>query len=247
MRATGTVEGENEEEQVKSDGNNNNNNNNFNNVNGGDDQFKRAPGEDQEKFQKSVADSPFSRKRIQPLPSKFGVSDRAAGAKQNLPFNQTTNRAGKDAPTSSSSSSAGESSSFAAAAAARSPFDNVSPPKSAPPTPPKSPFAASSAAASTSTPSSPFAKVSSATNASASPMAPMKPATKVKNPFNEPDAATYGAKPMKDDKPKEVKFEIPKVSFGQIFIVLSFTTIIGLMIGTFWVVWTSGGIRFNET
>ena len=246
VRATGTVEGENEEEQVKSDGNNNNNNN-FNNFNGGDDQFKRAPGEDQEKFQKSVADSPFSRKRIQPLPSKFGVSDRAAGAKQNLPFNQTTNRAGKDAPTSSSSSSAGESSSFAAAAAARSPFDNVSPPKSAPPTPPKSPFAASSAAASTSTPSSPFAKVSSATNASASPMAPMKPAKKVKNPFNEPDAATYGAKPMKVDKPKEVKFEIPKVSFGQIFIVLSFTTIIGLMIGTFWVVWNSGGIRFNET
>ena len=93
-----TVEGENEEEQVKSDGNNNN-------FNGGDDQFKRAPGEDQEKFQKSVADSPFSRKRIQPLPSKFGVSDRAAGAKQNLPFNQTTNRAGKDAPTTSSSSS----------------------------------------------------------------------------------------------------------------------------------------------
>ncbi|CAL6411800.1 unnamed protein product [Bathycoccus prasinos] len=246
VRATGTAEGENEEEQVKSDGNNNNNN--FNNFNGGDDQFKRAPGEDQEKFQKSVADSPFSRKRIQPLPSKFGVSDRAAGAKQNLPFNQTTNRAGKDAPTSSSSSSsAGESSSFAAAAAARSPFDNVSPPKSSPPTPPKSPFAASSAAASTSTPSSPFAKVSSATNASASPMAPMKPATKVKNPFNEPDAATYGAKPMKVDKPKEVKFEIPKVSFGQIFIVLSFTTIIGLMIGTFWVVWNSGGIRFNET
>merc|ERR1719163_1025549 len=98
-----------------------------------DGKFKRAPGEDQEKFQKSVADSPFSRKKIQPLPSKFGVSDRAAGAKQNLPFNQTTNRAGKDAPTSSSSSSAGESSSFAAAAAARSPFDNVSPPKSAPP------------------------------------------------------------------------------------------------------------------
>ena len=78
-------------------------------------------------------------------------------------------------------------------------------------------------------------------------MAPMKPATKVKNPFNEPDAATYGTKPMKVDKPKEVKFEIPKVSFGQIFIVLSFTTIIGLMIGTFWVVWNSGGIRFNET
>merc|ERR1712216_418687 len=103
-----------------------------------DGKFKRAPGEDQEKFQKSVADSPFSRKKIQPLPSKFGVSDRAAGAKQNLPFNQITDRAGKDGPISSSSD---ESSSFAAAAAARSPFDNVSPPKS---TSPKSPFASSS-------------------------------------------------------------------------------------------------------
>ena len=206
-----------------------------------DGKFKRAPGEDQEKFQKSVADSPFSRKKIQPLPSKFGVSDRAAGAKQNLPFNQITDRAGKDGPISPSSN---ESSSFAAAAAARSPFDNVSPPKS---TSPKSPFASSSSAASTSRPSSPFASSSSATNASASPMAPTKPATKAKNPFNEPDAATYGTKPMKVDKPKEVKFEIPEVTFAQIFIVLSFTTIIGLMIGTFWVVWNSGGIRFNET
>ena len=206
-----------------------------------DGKFKRAPGEDQEKFQKSVADSPFSRKKIQPLPSKFGVSDRAAGAKQNLPFNQITDRARKDGPISPSSN---ESSSFAAAAAARSPFDNVSPPKS---TSPKSPFASSSSAASTSRPSSPFASSSSATNASASPMAPTKPATKAKNPFNEPDAATYGTKPMKVDKPKEVKFEIPEVTFAQIFIVLSFTTIIGLMIGTFWVVWNSGGIRFNET
>ena len=206
-----------------------------------DGKFKRAPGEDQEKFQKSVADSPFSRKKIQPLPSKFSVSDRAAGAKQNLPFNQITDRAGKDGPISPSSN---ESSSFAAAAAARSPFDNVSPPKS---TSPKSPFASSSSAASTSRPSSPFASSSSATNASASPMAPTKPATKAKNPFNEPDAATYGTKPMKVDKPKEVKFEIPEVTFAQIFIVLSFTTIIGLMIGTFWVVWNSGGIRFNET
>ena len=207
-----------------------------------DGKFKRAPGEDQEKFQKSVADSPFSRKKIQPLPSKFGVSDRAAGAKQNLPFNQITDRAGKDGPISPSSNES--SSSFAAAAAARSPFDNVSPPKS---TSPKSPFASSSSAASTSRPSSPFASSSSATNASASPMAPTKPATKAKNPFNEPDAATYGTKPMKVDKPKEVKFEIPEVTFAQIFIVLSFTTIIGLMIGTFWVVWNSGGIRFNET
>ena len=206
-----------------------------------DGKFKRAPGEDQERFQKSVADSPFSRKKIQPLPSKFGVSDRAAGAKQNLPFNQITDRAGKDGPISSSSN---ESSSFAAAAAARSPFDNVSSPKSMSP---KSPFASSSSAASTSRPSSPFASSSSATNASASPMAPTKPATKAKNPFNEPDAATYGTKPMKVDKPKEVKFEIPEVTFAQIFIVLSFTTIIGLMIGTFWVVWNSGGIRFNET
>jgi len=225
FRLRATADGDDEGEQVKSDG-----------------KFKRAPGEDEEKFQKSVADSPFSRKRIQPLPSKFGVSDRAAGAKQNLPFNQTTDRAGKDVPSSSSSSSAGDSSSFAAAAAARSPFDNVSPPKAT-----KSPFASSSSSSSSSTPSPPSAKASATSNASPSPMAPMKPATKVKNPFNEPDAATYGVKPMKVDKPKEVKFEIPKVTFGQIFIVLSFTTIIGLMIGTFWVVWNSGGIRFNET
>ena len=225
FRLRATADGDDEGEQVKSDG-----------------KFKRAPGEDEENFQKSVADSPFSRKRIQPLPSKFGVSDRAAGAKQNLPFNQTTDRAGKDVPSSSSSSSAGDSSSFAAAAAARSPFDNVSPPKAT-----KSPFASSSSSSSSSTPSSPFAKASATSNASPSPMSPMKPATKVKNPFNEPDAATYGVKPMKVDKPKEVKFEIPKVTFGQIFIVLSFTTIIGLMIGTFLVVWNSGGIRFNET
>ena len=163
-----------------------------------DGKFKRAPGEDQEKFQKSVADSPFSRKKIQPLPSKFGVSDRAAGAKQNLPFNQITDRAGKDGPISSSSD---ESSSFRRRQRGRrSPFDNVWP-KS---TSPKSPFASSSSAASTSRPSSPFASSSSATNASASPMAPTKPATKAKNPFNEPGAATYGTKPMKVDKPKEV-------------------------------------------
>ena len=51
---------------------------------------------------------------------------------------------------------------------------------------------------------------------------------------------------MKVDKPKEMKFEIPKFSFNQVFIVFSFITIIGLMVGTFLVVLNAGGIKFND-
>jgi len=229
-----------------------------------DGKFKRAPGEDEMKFTKSATESPFSRKRIQPLPSKFGVDGvKAQGAKQNLPFNQTTNREGSEQQREEEETNNDEkkkkkeesSASFAAQAAARSPFDNVTPP-----TKPSSPFAQSSSnsngsSSSASSAVSPFAKVtkiSSASDLSSSPL--LKPSSssvlaakpKVKNPFNEPDAATYGAKPMKVDKPKEMKFEIPKFSFNQVFIVFSFITIIGLMVGTFLVVLNAGGIKFND-
>ena len=76
----------------------------------------------------------------------------------------------------------------------------------------------------------------------------------VKNPFNEPDAALYGAAPVKPrereakkvEEEKSVWERLPKPSLGQVVIVLSFTTIISLMLGTFWVVVNAGGVHFND-
>ena len=76
----------------------------------------------------------------------------------------------------------------------------------------------------------------------------------MKNPFNEPDAALYGAAPVKPREREAKKVEeeksmwesLPKPSLGQVVIVLSFTTIISLMLGTFWVVVNAGGVHFND-
>ena len=46
---------------------------------------------------------------------------------------------------------------------------------------------------------------------------------------------------------KSLLESLPRPSLGQIVIVLSFTTIISLMLGTFWVVFNAGGVHFNDS
>ena len=105
----------------------------------------------------------------------------------------------------------------------------------------KSPFGAAEAR-------SPFAPAPGAAKS------PFGGSSSVKNPFNEPDAALYGSAPAKKKETKPVEEEkksllesLPRPSLGQIVIVLSFTTIISLMLGTFWVVFNAGGVHFNDS
>lgn len=128
---------------------------------------------------------------------------------------------------------------------------------------PASPFGAASAAGTTPTPAvkkpeSPFGAAEARSPFAPAPGAaatksPFGGSSAAKNPFNEPDAALYGSKPVK--KEPEVKVEekksvwesLPKPSLGQVVIVLSFTTIISLMLGTFYVVFQAGGVHFNDS
>ena len=143
----------------------------------------------------------------------------------------------------------------------KSPFDgpgaSTSAANAAAPVKPASPFAAAPAKA-----ASPFAApAGGAKKPTPSPFEPAPGAAKspfggssVKNPFNEPDAALYGAAPVKPrereakkvEEKKSVWESLPKPSLGQVVIVLSFTTIISLMLGTFWVVVNAGGVHFND-
>ena len=107
---------------------------------------------------------------------------------------------------------------------------------------PESPFGAAEAR-------SPFAPAPGA----AATKSPFGGSSAAKNPFNEPDAALYGSKPVvkepevKAEEKKSVWESMPKPSLGQVVIVLSFTTIISLMLGTFYVVFQAGGVHFNDS
>ncbi len=168
---------------------------------------------------------------------------------------------------------------FDATTGATSPFERKRTPAGKPD---GSPFGGVAAAAAADKPASPFGAAAAATTTGATPAgkkpespfgaaearspfapAPGAAATKspfggssaAKNPFNEPDAALYGSKPVSPKEP-EVKAEekkssvwesMPKPSLGQVVIVLSFTTIISLMLGTFYVVFQAGGVHFNDS
>jgi len=103
---------------------------------------------------------------------------------------------------------------------------------------------------------SPFGAAEARSPFAAAPGAAKSPfggASAAKNPFNEPEAALYGAKPVA--KKPAVKVEektsflesLPRPTLGQFFIVFSFVTIISLMLGTFWVVVNAGGVHFNDS
>lgn len=176
-----------------------------------------------------------------PLPSTFGDT---GSVKKKSPFDATTGAtspfekrptpAGKS-PFGATAADAGKPASpFGATAAGATPMPAVKKPES--------PFGAAEAR-------SPFAPAPGA----AATKSPFGGSSAAKNPFNEPDAALYGSKPVK--KESEVKVEekksvwesLPKPSLGQVVIVLSFTTIISLMLGTFYVVFQAGGVHFNDS
>ena len=72
------------------------------------------------------------------------------------------------------------------------------------------------------------------------------------SPFASAGAA---ANPFGDVKPAKAPVEdtrtawekLPKPAMAQVVIVLSFTTIISLMLATFWVVVQLGGVSFNDS
>ena len=134
----------------------------------------------------------------------------------------------------------------APAAAPTSPFGAAAPPAGAKPaspfgaaTPAKSPFGAAAPGGAAATPkppaagASPFADTSAfgaAPSAGASPFAKSGAAA---NPFGDAKPAPKAA-PAEDDRSPWEK--LPKPAMAQVVIVLSFTTIISLMLATFWVV-----------
>jgi len=177
-------------------------------------------------------DDGFQQKKWKPkpLPSTFG--DAELPKKTKSPFDGP----GAGAGGGGAAAPAKAASPFAAAPAkAASPFAAPAAKKASP-----SPFGAAEAR-------SPFEP---APGAAKSPFG----GSSVKNPFNEPDAALYGAAPVKPREREAKKVEeeksiwesLPKPSLGQVVIVLSFTTIISLMLGTFWVVVNAGGVHFND-
>ena len=179
-----------------------------------------------------------------PLPSTFGDT---GSVKKKSPFDATT---GATSPFERKPTPAGkpDGSPFGAAAAAAdkpaSPFGAVAATTTTTPAgkKPESPFGAAEAR-------SPFAPAPGA----AATKSPFGGSSAAKNPFNEPDAALYGSKPVvkepevKAEEKKSVWESMPKPSLGQVVIVLSFTTIISLMLGTFYVVFQAGGVHFNDS
>lgn len=124
------------------------------------------------------------------------------------------------------------------AAAADASSSGVKPAAAAPEPTPKSPFQVNSTPADK-TPVSPFGPSSSSSGGST---AFGSAGGTAKRPFAEPAGLSpYMPMPQKDTAPWWTK-----ITTTQIVIVLSFTTIISTMIGTFFFVLSTGAIRFNE-
>ena len=183
----------------------------------------RADGEADEAAADADAEAERAAKRWKPkpLPSTFG--DKADAVRNSSPFDAKT----------------GAKSPFETVPGGKpaSPFGAVAKPEALK----ESPFGAAEAR-------SPFVPAPGAAKS------PFGGSSSVKNPFNEPDAALYGSAPAKKKETKPVEEEkksllesLPRPSLGQIVIVLSFTTIISLMLGTFWVVFNAGGVHFNDS
>ena len=110
---------------------------------------------------------------------------------------------------------------------------------SAPAAKPASPFGA--AAPSKPAGGSPFADAGAASTASkgASPFAQSASA----NPFGEASATRAKPKAAAEEDTRNAWEKLPKPAMAQVVIVLSFTTIISLMLATFWVVVQVRSIR----
>ena len=198
-----------------------------------------------------------TRKRSpKPLPSSFG--EGKVTGKKTLPFQDPF-----ETNTSKSIPSAGSAKDPAgvfdlpaaaldapakpnapAAATAASPFGAPAPAK------PASPFGAA-APKPAAPPASPFGAAKPAASPAASPFADAAPKAGA-SPFASAGAA---ANPFGDAKPAKAPVEdtrtawekLPKPAMAQVVIVLSFTTIISLMLATFWVVVQLGGVSFNDS
>lgn len=196
-----------------------------------------------------------TRKRSpKPLPSSFG--EGKVTGKKTLPFQDPfeTNTSIPGAGSAKEKNAAGvfdvpaaaldapAKPNAPAAATAASPFGAPAPAK------PASPFGAAAPAA---PPASPFGAAKPAASPAASPFADAAPKAGA-SPFASAGAA---ANPFGDAKPAKAPVEdtrtawekLPKPAMAQVVIVLSFTTIISLMLATFWVVVQLGGVSFNDS
>ena len=196
-----------------------------------------------------------TRKRSpKPLPSSFG--EGKVTGKKTLPFqdpfetNKSIPGAGSakdaagvfDVPAAALDAPAKPNAPSAATAA--SPFGAPAPAK------PASPFGAA-APKPAAPPASPFGAAKPAASPAASPFADAAPKAGA-SPFASAGAA---ANPFGDAKPAKAPVEdtrtawekLPKPAMAQVVIVLSFTTIISLMLATFWVVVQLGGVSFNDS
>ena len=215
-----------------------------------------APGEGEGEGD-AVEEQPMSqtkKRSPKPLPSSFG--EGKVTGKKTLPFQDPfeTNKSvagmgskgdatspfdmpasALDAPAKPKPAAASAASPFGAAAPAKpaSPFGAAAP--AAPPG--DSPFGADAPTKPVASAASPFADA--APKAGASPFASAGAAS---NPFGD---AKPSRAPMEDTRTAWEK--LPKPAMAQVVIVLSFTTIISLMLATFWVVVQLGGVSFNDS
>ena len=203
----------------------------------------RAAGdkEDTEVEAKARVGYSAARKRSpKPLPSTFGDAGKGKVKGFEDPFERAKSSAGSKPPAASpfdmpasaldASTSAEKPAAASAAATPASPFGAAAP--SAPAAKPASPFGA--AAPSKPAGGSPFADAGAASTASkgASPFAQSASA----NPFGEASATRSKPKAAAEEDTRNAWEKLPKPAMAQVVIVLSFTTIISLMLATFWVV-----------
>ena len=203
----------------------------------------RAAGdkEDTEVEAKARVGYSAARKRSpKPLPSTFGDAGKGKVKGFEDPFERAKSSAGTKPPAASpfdmpasaldASTSAEKPAAASAAAKPASPFGAAAP--SAPAAKPASPFGA--AAPSKPAGGSPFADAGAASTASkgASPFAQSASA----NPFGEASATRAKPKAAAEEDTRNAWEKLPKPAMAQVVIVLSFTTIISLMLATFWVV-----------
>jgi len=219
----------------------------------------RAAGGEDDTPEEAAARAGMSaaRKRSpKPLPSTFGEGKSKGKVKGfEDPFEKSS---GSKPPAASP---------FDMPASALDAATSTKPPDSpASPASPASPFGAATPAAAK--PASPFggaaeggeAKPASPFGAPAAPAspfgaaAPANPAAKgaspfaqsgAANPFGEATASRAKPKPAEEDT-RSAWEKLPKPAMAQVVIVLSFTTIISLMLATFWVVVQLGGVSFND-
>ena len=201
----------------------------------------RAAGdkEDTEVEAKARVGYSAARKRSpKPLPSTFGDAGKGKVKGFEDPFERAKSSAGSKPPAASpfdmpasaldAATSAEKPAAASAAATPASPFGAAAPAAAKP----ASPFGA--AAPSKPAGGSPFADAGAASTASkgASPFAQSASA----NPFGEASATRAKPKAAAEEDTRNAWEKLPKPAMAQVVIVLSFTTIISLMLATFWVV-----------